>query len=70
MRPPKPRERAVVTERFKLRNSGEVIELYDLTLDPDETVDVSADPDYAPVLAEMKAYYRGGVGTAYPGQRP
>jgi arylsulfatase A-like enzyme len=50
----KPRERAVVTEGFKLRESGELLELYDLARDPGETVDLSTDPGHAAVLAELQ----------------
>jgi arylsulfatase A-like enzyme len=48
-----PRERAVVTVDYKLRELGSVQELYDL---PDEDTDVIDDPTYAAVLATLRGY--------------
>lgn len=51
-----PRHEGVRTDRFKLINfySNDGLNLFDLEKDPHEMKDVSADPQYAEVLAQMK----------------
>jgi N-acetylglucosamine-6-sulfatase len=51
-----PRHEAVRDERYKLINfySNDGFNLYDLKNDPKEMKSVHADPEYAPVLANMK----------------
>jgi arylsulfatase A-like enzyme len=56
MGPTNPRERAVITERYKLREWGAAQSLYDLEVDPAETVDLAGDPAYAGTLALLQGY--------------
>ena len=52
-----PRHEAVRSDRYKLINfySNDEINLFDLKQDPNELKSVHADPEYAPILAQMKA---------------